>query len=149
MAKKYIDEAKAAGEDDPKVSFLIANSAGGISGQLRKLMSLPSLAPSVHEHPMEEADCNGGRWGCDGCQSGGRADVKRFRCAKGCDFDYCEECNGKAGSGSALPPKLMLINIPDDGAFFEGPEGDVTADVVGKFVASFEAGSLERKQLEK
>jgi len=149
LAEKYIKEAKAAGEDGPKVTFAIAKSAGSISGQLRKLMSLPSMPPQKHEHKLEEFDNNGGRWGCDGCSSSGTADGKRFRCTEGCDFDYCESCNSKAGTGPAMPPKLMLINIPEGGAFFDGPEGDVTADSVKDFVAAFESGSLVRKQLER
>lgn len=148
LAEKYIQEAKAAKEDEPKLSFMITKATGGISGQLRKLMSLPSLPPATHEHPLKEHDTNGGRWGCDGCNQGGRA-VKRFRCTEGCDFDYCEECNSKAGTACSLPPKLMIINIPEDGAFFEGSEGSITADVVKDFVAAFEAGKLERKQLQK
>merc|ERR1719321_1862151 len=48
-----------------------------------------------------------------------------------------------------MPPKLMLINIPDDGAYYEGPEGPVTSELVEKFVADFQAKSLQRKQLEK
>jgi nucleoredoxin len=96
LARRYLDKAKAAGEEDPEVSFMIAKAAGGITAQLRKMMSLPEV-----------------------------------------------------GTGSALPCKLMLINIPDDGAFFEGPEGPVTTAAAERLVADFEAGSLERKQLEK
>lgn len=95
IAEKYLQQAKAAGEEEPKVSFMIAKAPGDIPAQLRKLMGLPALSP-----------------------------------------------------GGAAPPKLMLIDIPSDGAFFEGPEGDLTTAVVDRFVAAFEAGSLERKQLQ-
>jgi len=95
LATTYIDKAKAAGEEDPKISFMIAKEAGDIAGQLRKMMGLPSTQLAMH------------------------------------------------------PPKLMLVNIPDDGAYFEGPEGEVTCKTVEDIVAQFEAGSLERKQLKK
>jgi len=149
LAEKYQD-AKAAGEEDPKIAFMIGKASGGISVQLRKIMGLPSPPPAAHEHLLAEHDQNGGNWGCDGCNRGGRPAVKRFRCTEGCDFDYCEECNGKVGTtAELLPPKMMILNIPDGGAFFEGPEGDITADAVKQFVDSFEAGKLERKQLER
>jgi nucleoredoxin len=45
------------------------------------------------------------------------------------------------------PAKLMLIDIPSDGAFYEGPSGEITEAVVEKFVEDFKAGRLERKQL--
>jgi len=47
-----------------------------------------------------------------------------------------------------MPPKLMLINIPDDGAYYAGPEGDITPDALKKFVQDFKDGLLERMQLE-
>jgi len=92
LAQKYLDKAKAAREEDPDVSFMIAKESSGIPVQLRTMMSLPA---------------------------------------------------------SSQAPKLMLLNIPDNGGFFEGPEGPVTTEAVEKFVADFEAGSLTRKQLEK
>jgi nucleoredoxin len=92
LAKKYIDAAKADGEDDPKVCFMIATEAGGISGQLRKMMSMTT---------------------------------------------------------DQAPSKLMLVNIDDDGAFYDGPAGEITPEAVEQFVTAFEAGSLERKQLQK
>jgi len=49
----------------------------------------------------------------------------------------------------SVQPKLMIINIPDDGAFYEGPDEEITADNVEKFVAAFQASTLERKQLQR
>merc|ERR1712054_409355 len=46
-----------------------------------------------------------------------------------------------------LQPKLMMINIPDDGAFHEGPAGEITPASVEKFVAACQAPALERKLL--
>merc|ERR1712025_475969 len=47
----------------------------------------------------------------------------------------------------ALPAKLMLVDIPSDGAFYDGPSGDITRAVLEKFLSDYKAGSLERKQL--
>lgn len=59
------------------------------------------------------------------------------------------EIPAEAGSVVSLQPKLMIINIPDNGAFHEGPEGEITPDNVEKFVAAFKASTLERKQLQR
>merc|ERR1712046_254906 len=54
----------------------------------------------------------------------------------------------EAEDGKTLPPKLMIVDIPDEGGFYEGPEGDVTAAVVQKLLDDYSAKALERKQLE-
>merc|ERR1711881_692791 len=46
-----------------------------------------------------------------------------------------------------LPAKLMLVDIPSDGAFHEGPSGEISTAVLEKFLSDYKAGSLERKQL--
>merc|ERR1711988_1746278 len=46
-----------------------------------------------------------------------------------------------------LPAKLMLVDIPSDGAFHEGPSGAISTTVLEKFLSEYKAGSLERKQL--
>jgi len=47
----------------------------------------------------------------------------------------------------AMPPKLMLVDIPSDGAFYDGPSGEISTAVLEKFLLEYKAGSLERKQL--
>jgi len=147
VAKPYITKQKAAGEESPEFTFIIATEATGVAPQLRKLMNLPALNPSKHEHPLEEKDV-AGNWGCDGCNCSGASASKRYRCAQGCDFDFCETCYKKSQEKQeALPPKLMLVDIPSDGAFYDGPSGDLSATVLEKFLSDYKAGSLERKQL--
>merc|ERR1711904_496355 len=69
IAKQYIEKQKAAGEESPEFSFMIATEAAGIASQLRNLMSLPALNPSEKQE--------------------------------------------------VVPAKLMLVDIPSDGAFHE------------------------------
>jgi nucleoredoxin len=45
-------------------------------------------------------------------------------------------------------PRLMLLDIPDEGGFYEGPEGDITEEVLAKFVADYQAKTLTRKQMQ-
>jgi len=92
IAKKYIDEAKAKGEDDPEISFMIATSPDGISKKLRQMTGLPEPQAT---------------------------------------------------------PRMILMNIPGDGAYYTCPEGEVTKENVESFVADFFADKLERQQLEK
>lgn len=91
LATKYKEAAKAQGEDDPEIAFMIVTEAEGLATKIRDMLSLPSLPPRA--------------------------------------------------------PKLMLVDIPDDGGFYDGPEGDVTSAVVEKLIADYKAKLLERKQL--
>jgi len=45
--------------------------------------------------------------------------------------------------------KLILLDIPDDGAYYTCDADSITTDVVKKFIADVEAKTVERKQLEK
>lgn len=147
LAQKYLDEAKAEGEEEPKLAFSIVTSSAGLSGKLRGMFSLPVLPPSQHEHPLVKKEEEGARgWGCDGCGQSGDG-KERYRCAEGCDFDFCGECNAKVGSTASYPPKLMLVDIPENGGFYEGPEGEVAAITLEKFVTDYLGKTLERKQL--
>jgi len=147
IAKKFKEEAKAKDEDEPEVGFLIATDNAGLGPRLRGMLKLEALPLDKHEHPLEKSEGASG-WGCDGCGKSGEG-KERYRCTQGCDFDFCGECNAKAGAeAKALPPKLMIVDIPDKGAFYEGPSGDVTTAVVKKFVDDYLAKSLTRQQLE-
>eukprot|EP00440_Ansanella_granifera_P039487 gb/GFBE01042836.1/.p1 GENE.gb/GFBE01042836.1/~~gb/GFBE01042836.1/.p1 ORF type:complete len:476 (+),score=162.36 gb/GFBE01042836.1/:1-1428(+) len=146
VAEKYIQQAKAAGEDEPEVAFVIVTDSGGLAPRLRGMLGFPSLPPSPHEHPLEKSE-RGGGWGCDGCGQGGGA--VRFRCSQGCDFDFCGDCNDKAGGEPVkMAPRLALIDIPSDGAYYVAEEGlTITTSSLEEYVANFKAGKLERKQL--
>jgi len=147
IAKALKAEAKAKGED-PEIAFLIVTENEGLAPRIRGMTGLTTLPPSKHEHPLEKKDASGG-WGCDGGCGAGGADKDRFRCTAGCDFDLCGECHAKseAGGSPTLEPKLMLLDIPDKGGYYEGPEGNVTTDVVQKLLDDYKAKKLERKQL--
>jgi len=147
MAIKYRDEAKAKDEENPQVAFLIVTAFDSMAGRIRGMLKLPGLPPAKHEHPLEKKEAGGG-WGCDGCGCSGEG-KERYRCSAGCDHDFCGECNAKAeaGGGEALAPRVMILDIPDEGAYYEGPEGDVTTASVEKLVNDYLAKSLARKQL--
>jgi len=48
---------------------------------------------------------------------------------------------------SGTDPVLILLNIPENGAFYQSDATEITAETVGTFLEFFKAGSLERKQL--
>ena len=94
LVRKYLDEAKAAGEDEPEVCFRIAKTAGGIAGRIRTMTSLAAVPPPPHEHPLAPHD-TGANWVCDGCGQSFGDGSQRHRCSKGCDFDLCATCDSK------------------------------------------------------
>ena len=47
----------------------------------------------------------------------------------------------------ASSPLLLLLNIPDNGAYYLSPATEISAETVGSFIEAFKAGALERKQL--
>jgi nucleoredoxin len=147
LALRFKEAARAA-DEDPEFAFLVATESGGLASRIRSMMALPLPPPAKHEHPVEKAP-NADGWGCDGCSQGKTSADERFRCAEGCDVDFCAECHARAGGvAEAAPPKLMLLDIPDDGGFYEGPEGPVTAEAVEKLLADYKAKAIARKQLE-
>jgi len=150
FAVRYRDKAKAAGED-PEINFIMATEGSGLAPRIRGMLGLPGLPVQKHEHPLElKEEQSGGGWGCDGCQCGG-AGKARYRCAEGCDFDFCGECKEKADAGGGvekMAPRLALLDIPSGGAYYLAEEGlAVTSSAVEEFLASYHAGKLERKQL--
>jgi len=49
LAKSYVDKAKAAGEDDPEIGFMLSTDAEGLSGRIRSMTKLAD--PSTKENP--------------------------------------------------------------------------------------------------
>jgi len=41
----------------------------------------------------------------------------------------------------------MIVDIPDQGGYYTGPEGDVTTATVQKLVDDYSAKSIKREQL--
>merc|ERR1712097_4280 len=94
VAKQYVEKQKAADEESPEFSFIIATENEGIAPQLRQLMNLPEIKSN------EKQDA-----------------------------------------------KLMLVDIPSDGAFYDGPNGEISVAGLESFLSDYKAGSLKRKQL--
>jgi len=147
FAKRFKAEAKAKGEDFPAMTFMMVTESSGLAPRIRGMLKLDALPVSKHEHPLAKKD--GGGWGCDGCGMSGDG-KDRYTCTAGCNFDLCGECNAKAEAGGTvdMAPKLMIVDIPDKGAYFKGPEGNVTSGAVQKLIDDYTSKALERQQLE-
>ena len=101
---------------------MIVTEGTGLAPRIRGMLGLPALPPSAHEHPLEKSDRSSG-WGCDGCGQSGQG-KERYRCTQGCDFDFCGDCNAKAGcTAEKLAPQLALLDIPSDGAYYLANQG--------------------------
>lgn len=45
--------------------------------------------------------------------------------------------------------RLMILDIPDQGGYYEGPAGEITEEVVAKLIEDYKSKALERKQLQR
>lgn len=146
VAKKFLEKQKAEDAEFPDMAFLICKSNCSLGGRLRSMFGMASLPPAPHEHELSEKE-KGSGWGCDGCGQDGTG-KERYRCAEGCDFDFCGDCHAISGKASEKQPvQMVILDIPSDGAYYMAKPGPVTLDSVQGFVKDFQAGSLERKQL--
>jgi len=73
-----------------------------------------------------------------------------------CAFKIVTEAGGigdrlremmKLPKDNGSEPMLMLLDIPDNGAFYSGPVGEVTTVTAAKFAADYESKALMRQQL--
>jgi nucleoredoxin len=48
---------------------------------------------------------------------------------------------------AAEDPTMIILNIPDSGGYYQSADTDVNVETIGKFIAAFNAGTLQRKQL--
>jgi len=60
IAIKYKDEAKASGEEDPKLVFVFATESGGIASQIRQMTGLPAGPPKVPKLMLFDIPDKGG-----------------------------------------------------------------------------------------
>lgn len=49
----------------------------------------------------------------------------------------------------ASAPRLVLLDIDDEGAFYEGPQCELTVEALTKFVTDFQGKGLARKQVKR
>lgn len=148
-AEKYIKKAKASG-DDLEWSVMVATESSGLATKIRGMLQLASLPPSLHEHPLEKEEALGG-WVCDGCGGSEGPGKDRHRCTKGCDFDFCSECNAKsAEKPEKMAPRVAILDVSSDGAYYlAAEEMSVGTAEIEQFVDDFVAGKLELKQLQR
>jgi nucleoredoxin len=97
IATKFLEEAKAKGEEEPELAFVIVTDSDRMSGQIRGMLKMPTL-------PSTET--------------------------------------------VTLTPQLCIVDIPDNGGYYKGPEGEISAASVDKLVQDYKSKALERQQLE-
>lgn len=49
--------------------------------------------------------------------------------------------------GAKSVTQMVLLDIPDNGGYYLAKTDDITQEIVGSFLHSFKAGTLERLQL--
>ena len=150
VAQPHLEEANAR-KSDPEYRFLIVtDDVNGLANRIRGMTNLPQRPREIqaHEHPL--ALCDGVGWYCDGCNKSG-AGKTRYKCTEGCNFDYCGECfaaQGKPREGQPhQAPRLVLLDIPDDGGYYMCPEGPITSETVQRFLDDHKRENMQKKQL--
>jgi len=54
-----------------------------------------------------------------------------------------------AGPSTKEKPRMLILDIPDNGGYYVAPEGtEVTEESVKKFLADYTSKALSRQQLE-
>lgn len=144
LGQQFLHQQQTAGELEPELCFFIAKTPGGLAGRIRSMLGLPTMPPVRHPHPLTRQESGSG-WGCDGCGLSGDMVADRFTCTQGCDFDLCDSCNARAGDVESHPPRLVLVDVPDDNAFYLGPEGAITTELAAQFVRDCAAGQVARR----
>lgn len=145
VAIKYKELAKTSG-DDLKYMFFGAFNLDGPIPRIRSMCSQPALPPRPHEHPLEKRDSEAS-WSCDGCSKDGEECKERYRCTKGCDYDYCGECQAKTSEKvQPVAPVAVLLDLRKGGYY--PLEGEVTKSSVEKLLADYEADTLEKKSFQ-
>jgi len=117
----------------------------------------------VNEVPTVVAFCEGDAEACEAAVAAMTPPAQRFREAARAAAeedpafaflvatDSCDttaRLRSMTGLAEASPPRLMLLDIPDNGGFYEGPEGPVTAEAVEQLLADYQARTVARKQLQ-
>eukprot|EP00747_Dinoflagellata_sp_TGD_P178693 gnl/TRDRNA2_/TRDRNA2_28103_c0_seq1.p1 gnl/TRDRNA2_/TRDRNA2_28103_c0~~gnl/TRDRNA2_/TRDRNA2_28103_c0_seq1.p1 ORF type:complete len:281 (+),score=64.38 gnl/TRDRNA2_/TRDRNA2_28103_c0_seq1:65-907(+) len=141
------------GAEYPWAPPLVRDLADGNPGRLNEIPSIVWLCETVGSGTQQQV-------------RDGLLDVAQAReAAAAADSDGKERTYGFfVGSGGELcsrvrelchlPPvggasRLLLVDIPDNGGFYLGPEGEdaLKKDAVQQLLKDYEAGLLERKQL--
>lgn len=139
-------EFKADEAERPVQRFFVGTGEGPLA-QIRKMGKLPALV-QPHEHGVAAEKGENPRWGCDGCGASGMG-KDRFRCTKGCDFDFCGDCHKASQSGLSdeqKKPRMLIFNLKDNGAVYAPLDGkdDVTADNMVAFIDDFKNAKLAK-----
>jgi len=118
IAKKYIDEAKAA-KDDPKYLFFIAKNSEGPIPRIRDMCKLGQAAS------LDAASV---------ATKGESSPVGLVR-----------TLSNEIGGAHA---QIMLMDIPDNGGYYKSDAVEVTEEAITSMISAYEGKKLERLQLE-
>lgn len=140
VGKELQAKAKAGGDEfgiflgDPKANQIL-NKIRGLTGQPTTLVK--------HEHPLVESSDRPPSWNCDGC--GARGEKVSFYCSA-CDFDFCKDCNEKAGS-QGPPLSGILLDLSNDAYFIASDVDFTSTESVRTFVDKFRSGALTMAEI--
>lgn len=135
------------GIDYPWRPPLVRDLAHGSPGRINELPSIVCLCEgaeaSLQHQAFENVLSVAQEW------IPARGPEKSYAYFVGSSGDLSEKLRGLCGLQTSGGPQLILVDIPDNGGFYLGPQGDDALDKASmlKLLADYEAGHLERKQL--
>merc|ERR1712113_304403 len=121
IAKRYVNEAKAA-DDDPKYRFYVAKASEGAAPQIRRMSFLAPAGTNGDKPKLAQK----------------RNSIETMDNSHATDI---------AGGGAHVP--MLLLDLMDNGAFYTFEGKDITAETITGFIQAYEAKTLRRQQLQK
>jgi hypothetical protein len=119
---------------------------------IRRFTKLEKIHPCDSEKtsPHQLGGGYSGGFVCDVCGGRGRGEDEVWHCEEH-GYDECASCYAKnadkranAFAGKAV---MLLLDIPDGGAYYLFDGNEVNAGSIREFVAAYEAKTLDRRQL--
>lgn len=133
------EEEKKKPDGEQAVQCWFTATGEGPVNQIRANTKMPLVA-KPHEHELKEEE--GNNWGCDGCGKAGSEAKKRWRCTKGCDFDFCGACKAKSEEkAETRAPSMLILHLGAGGKYYKS-EAPITAESIKAFVADFAGKKL-------
>jgi len=118
IAKKYVDKAKAAGED-PDFLFFVASHSEGPVPKVREMCKLGAAAALGHTVVPTKGETS--------------------------PVGLVRSVSNDIAPSMA---QMVLLDIPDNGGYYVSDAVEITSECVEQFLSDYEGKKLERKQLE-
>jgi len=153
VAQPHMDEAKARKSDREYSFVIVTDDANGLANRIREMTNLPS---GVDKGGINCAGCAMNKNGYCGRNLGqeaipgsdGQCGPNNGPQCADCKAGPVVEAQGEEKQEKPQQlPRLVLLDIPDNGGYYVFPEGPITSETVQRFLDDHKNKNMERKQL--